>query len=247
MAALPAVAAAASAAGLGWLPGIEITAVEGGRDVHVLGYGFDPASPRLASFLTTQRNSRLQRIREFGARFAELGMPIDVSTLLSGAAQQGGRSVGRAHISRLLLQAGHVASIDEAFAAWLAPGRPGFVPRQGAPVGDVVAEIATAGGLASLAHPGLLHDDELVAKVLACGLQAMEAYHTDHDAEATAHYLSWSARVGLAVTGGSDYHGDSSKRRGRPGDVGLPVEAYRELRRLAVAAGSACPWPDVTP
>lgn len=227
------------------MPGIEITAVEDGRDVHVLGYGFDPASPRLAAFLLGQRESRLHRVREFGVRFAQLGMPIDVGPLLLQAEAQGGRSVGRAHISRLLVRAGHVADVDEAFGEWLAPGRPGFVPRQAAPVAEVVAHIAAAGGLASLAHPGLLRDDGLVSRVIGCGLQALEAYHTDHDAPTTLHYLSWSANAGLAVSGGSDYHGESSKRKGRPGDVGLPEEAYRLLRQRAIATGCAWSWPDV--
>lgn len=246
VAALPAVAAAAAAAGLGWVPGIEITAVEDGRDVHVLGYGFDPASLDLLAFLQAQRASRLQRIREFGTRFAELGLPIDVEALLSDAAARGGRSVGRAHISRLLVQAGHVASVDEAFTEWLAPGRPGFVARRGAPVAEVVAQIGAAGGLASLAHPGLIGDDGLVARVIGSGFLALEAYHSDHDPQTTAHYVCWSAREGLAVSGGSDYHGESSKRKGqRPGDVELPAEAYRHLRQRAKSTGCAWSWPEL--
>lgn len=239
------VARAAAGAGLGWVPGIEVTAVEDGRDVHVLGYGFDPASLTLAAFLQAQRQSRLERIREFGARFEALGLPIDVNGLLKAVRASGGRSLGRAHISRLLVSAGHVASVDEAFSEWLAPGRPGFVPRHGAPVVEVVAQIRGAGGVASLAHPGLLHDDTLVGRVLGSGFLAIEAYHTDHDEQTTAHYLAWGTRAGLAVSGGSDYHGESSKRRGRPGEAGLPVEAYRLLRQRATEAGCAWVWPEV--
>jgi predicted metal-dependent phosphoesterase TrpH len=244
VAALPVVASIAADHGLRWIPGIEITAVEHDRDVHVLGYGFDVASSSLATFLSDQRASRLERLVEFGRRFEALGLPFDVAPLLEQAQARSGRSVGRAHVARALIAAGHVGSMDEAFDKWLGSGRPGFVRRRGAPVRDVVRQIAAAGGIASLAHPGLLRDADVVSRAMESGIAALEAYHSEHDAEATRHYLELAKRGGLGVSGGSDFHGEASNRKRRIGDVSLPLDAYQDLRRRASQAGCSYGWPD---
>jgi predicted metal-dependent phosphoesterase TrpH len=245
VAALPAVAEAARRHGLAWLPGIEITAVEAHRDVHVLGYGFDVQSSALAQFLRAQRDARLERIHQFARRFDDLGVPVDLTPLVTQAQTSDGRAVGRAHVARSLVAAGHARTVDEAFDRWLAPGRPGFVPRHGAPVADVVMRIVDAGGLASLAHPALLRDDRIVEQALGGSrLQAVEAYHSEHDAIVTRHYAEWSGRLGLAVSGGSDFHGVAANRMRRLGAVTLPIGAYDALR--ARAAGGAFAWPDAT-
>ena len=93
---------------------------------------------------------------------------------------------------------------------WLARGRPAFVPRVGAARRPrSFARIHDAGGIASLAHPGLLARDDWIPPFVEAGLDAIEAYHTDHDEAATVHYLGPGRPLGLAVTGGSDYHGDA--------------------------------------
>jgi predicted metal-dependent phosphoesterase TrpH len=236
--------AAAERQGLACVPGIEVTAVEQERDVHVLGYGFDARSLRLETFLQEQRASRLDRIRQFERRLAALGMPFDAAPLVARAEARGGRAVGRAHVARALVAAGHVGSVDEAFDAWLLPGRPAFVPRRGAPVAEVVACLREAGGLTALAHPALLRNDGLVERLLVDGIDALEAFHSEHDAEATLRYADWSARAGLAVTGGSDFHGVQASRQRRLGGVSLPPDAYRVLRARASHVGTAVAWPD---
>jgi predicted metal-dependent phosphoesterase TrpH len=244
VAALAGAASAAARHGLGWIPGIEITAIENGRDVHVLGYGFDPAAPRLLAFLAAQRARRLGRIRAFEARLAALGLPFDASPLLRAAAAETGRSVGRAHVARALVSAGHARDVNEAFDRWLLPGRPGFVPRDGPSAAAVVAAIRDAGGLAALAHPGLLEDDALVGRLIEAGVAAIEAYHSDHREEDTARYLDLAARRGLAVCGGSDYHGEAASRPRRIGCPSLPAAAYEALRRRARAEGCAWAFPE---
>ncbi len=83
---------------------------------------------------------------------------------------------------------------------------------------------------ASLAHPGLLRCDEIIGDLAENGLTALEAYHCDHDAQMTEHYRSLARRYDLAVTGGSDYHGDASDRESALGVVGLPEEEFQKLR-----------------
>jgi predicted metal-dependent phosphoesterase TrpH len=228
--------AIANTAGIRVVPGIEITAVEDNRDVHVLGYFFDPASERLAEFLVTQRERRITRVREIAARLAAANLFIDVERLLKTAAERPGSSVGRPQIARQMVRSGHVNSVQEAFELWLASGRPGFVPRIGPNTATVVEIIHNAGGLASFAHPGVTKRDDLIAPLAERGLDAIEVYHSDHTQEDTTAYRRLAARLGLLVTGGSDFHGeDASKperaRRALFGAISLPPPDFLALEQ----------------
>ena len=123
--------------GLELIAGIEISAVADGRDLHLLGYFFDPASPPLSAFLIEQRRERLRRVEEMGAKLADLGKPIDVAPILDAAER--GKSVGRPQVAVALVAAGHVRSRDEAFRSLLEPGGPVHVPRRGATPEAVIA------------------------------------------------------------------------------------------------------------
>ena len=61
--------------GLQAISGIEITAVEEGRDLHVLGYLFDPLNEALGAFLQAARRARIARVEAIGSRLAALGVP----------------------------------------------------------------------------------------------------------------------------------------------------------------------------
>jgi predicted metal-dependent phosphoesterase TrpH len=231
-------AAAAAARGLRFLSGIEITAVADGRDVHMLGYGFDPASPQLAMFLSGQRAERRQRVRRLIGRLAELGMPVDETQVVSASEDEArahaGRVLGRPHVARAMVAAGYVASVNEAFERWLGSGRPAFVSRAGAPPAEVVAIIHHAGGLAAIAHPGLTNRDGLIPGLIDAGVDALEVWHSEHDEEHTRRYHRLALEHGLLMTGGSDYHGDVTGRVCRLGEIGVPDEAFDALvERLA--------------
>ncbi len=226
-------AAAAAARGIRLIPGIEITAVEDSRDVHVLGYFFDRAHRPLADFLDGQRADRRRRVQAMTARLAALGMPIDIDDVL---ARHAGHAIGRPAIAGALMRAGYVASVAEAFDRFLGADGAAFVPRQGARVADVVQVIHDAGGLASVAHPGLHRDPALLDRLAGdggAGLDAIEVFHTDHDAEVTAHLLDVAARRGLLVTGGSDFHGDAAGRAIGLGRIALPGDHFTRLAAKA--------------
>jgi len=218
---------AAAACGLECLPGVEITAVLDGRDVHILGYFPSPRVPILDEFLADQRQDRLRRVRAMVGRLADLGMPLDLSPVLADAGRNPRRTIGRPQIADALIAAGFVSSRDDAFARYLGYGCPAFVPRAGATPEDVVGLIGAAGGLASLAHPGLLDRDDLLPALILAGLPAIEVFHADHDAEATARYLRLAVKSRLLVTGGSDFHGTGAgHHENMLGRVVLPREHY---------------------
>ncbi len=213
--------------------GIEITAVAREKDVHVLAYFFDAGSAPLLAFLERQRAHRLERVRETLDRLATLGMPIDGEAILRAGAGRAGRSVGRPQIADALVAAGHVSHRGEAFDRWLGFGRPAFVAREGPSPEEVFRVIRTAGGVPSLAHPGLLRMDDQLETWTAGGLTALEAYHSDHDAETSERYRALAARLGLAVSGGSDFHGEGLHRTATLGSVTLSAAAFAALESRA--------------
>lgn len=229
VAALDEVRRAAAPLGITLVDGIEVTAVHDGRDVHLLGYFIDPADVEFGVFLQEQRKRRVERIREMGARLARLGAPVEVETLIARAARKPGASVGRPVLARALVRAGHVSTLHEAFDRFLAAGQAAFVPRSGKTPAEVVAVIHQAGGLASMAHPGVTRQPAVMASLVGAGLDAIEVYHSDHSAAVIHDLLQFAAEQRLLATGGSDFHGDDS--RDRPlGRVTLPAADFDRLR-----------------
>ena len=236
--------AACGLARIEFVAGIEVTAVVDGADVHVLGYFIDPGSVALGAFLAEQRERRVDRIRQMVARLAELGIALDAEAILAPAARDGAKAAGRPWIARALVSAGAVRDTREAFDKYLKRGQPAFVPRIGPLPAEVFSQIHAAGGIASLAHPGLLGRDDLIPAFVASGLDAVEAYHSKHNEDDTARYLDLAARHNLAVSGGSDYHGDPSHDAVGPGGVSLPRERFQALKdcaatRRATASGAS--------
>jgi predicted metal-dependent phosphoesterase TrpH len=228
IAALPEAERAATASGIAFVPGIEITAVHHGRDVHVLGYFIERDDAVLAEFLEQQRADRVRRVGEMADRLAGMGKPVDRAALV--APRPGGRSVGRPLVARALVKAGHVADVRQAFDQLIGEGKPAFIPRRGPCPADVIGIINRAGGIASLAHPGLLMRDELIPGMVEAGLTAVEAFHSEHDAATTGRYLAFAEGQGILVSGGSDYHGEKERRRAAFGTVGLPPDHFERLK-----------------
>ena len=215
--------------GIEAVSGIEVTAVEPGKDIHILGYFAEPDDAALRTFLALQRTRRVSRVRAIAERLAELGVPVDVRPLLADTAQQSGRSIGRPQVARAMVEAGHVGDVAEAFDRWLAQDGPAFIPREGPSCEDVIAVLHRAGALTSLAHPGKTMIDERIPALRDAGLDALEVYHSDHDPLLVARYAQRARELGLLLTGGSDYHGDPSHGR-EPGSVTLPPGEWQRLR-----------------
>lgn len=211
------------------VPGIEITAVERGRDVHVLGYFVDLHSEELTATLARQRQDRQRRLVEILDRLERCGAPVEAEPLLARARAAGDKAIGRLLVAQALIDAGHAADIAEAFDRYLGPGQPAFVERMGRPAVEVVELIRRSGGVASMAHPGKTDRDDLLPGLVEAGLDAIEVFHPDHDAETTARYAALADRLNLVRTGGSDYHGPESRRAAFFGRISVPDDDYERL------------------
>jgi 3',5'-nucleoside bisphosphate phosphatase len=218
--------------GIEAIAGIEITAIDDGRDLHLLGYFIDPMNDRLQAFLSAQRQTRITRLHAIAARLAALGMPVDIEPHIATAEGQRGRSVGRPLVARALVDARHVADMREAFERWLAQGRPAFVPRTGASPASVIETIHAANGIASIAHPGKDALFERIPSLAAAGLDAVEVFHPDHDAPLTDLYARVARKLNLCLSGGSDFHGDPAHGK-PPGSVTLPPDEWDRLEAHA--------------
>ena len=221
------VQACARERGIEAVPGIEITSILSGRDVHMLAYFMDIADVEFQRFLTAQRAARIARLEAIGSRLAELGVPVKLEAALALARLQSSISVGRPHVARAMVAAGHAKDTHDAFERWLGTNRPAFVPRIGPPPEQVVAIVHAAGGLVSMAHPGRTQVDDQIAPLHDAGLDAIEVYHSDHDAAMVEKYAALARQLGLLVTGGSDFHDPASALR--PGAVTLPDDDWQRL------------------
>ncbi len=187
------------------LPGIELSAEDAGGDVHVLGYLMDIHDPGFQAQLARFRDDRLNRGKRIVERLAELGLPIDW-TRVTEIAHNG--AVGRAHIARAMVQAGYVTTVKEAFDRYLQVGGPAYVGRRRLSPEAAVELIHSAGGVAVLAHPGLVAGWEslLVNRLIPAGLDGIEVVHPDNPQSVQERARELAQQYNLVMTGGSDFH-----------------------------------------
>jgi predicted metal-dependent phosphoesterase TrpH len=233
VAGVAAAAAAGSSLGVRVVPGVELSAMDGAREVHVLGLhvsGDDDLEQQLAAF----RTARLTRAVRIVERLNQLGVPVTVASVLANAA---GGAVGRPHIARAIVDGGWVRDTRDAFDRYLGAGRPAFVPKLRLSVGDAIQLVHRAGGLAIMAHPGADGTRARVEAFVALGLDGLEVRHPGHSAEDVARLAALVEHFGLVPSGGSDWHGTGEGLR-MLGGQHVPLEwlARQEARLRTRAA-----------
>ncbi|WP_030173090.1 PHP domain-containing protein [Spirillospora albida] len=227
-------AAAALPDGLTLVPGIELSCKQDGRSLHMLGYFFDPLHPGLAAELARIRDDRVHRARATVVRLRELGVDVTWDAV---AALARGEAVGRPHIARAMVEAGAVATVDDAFTPeWIGHGGRAHITRHALDPLDAVRLIRDAGGVCVLAHPrarrrGHAFGDDLIAELAAAGLTGVEIDHPDHAPEDRARLRGLASGLGLLATGSSDDHG--ALTGDRLGAETTDPAAYEALRDAA--------------
>ena len=225
---------------LQFLTGIEISAEapDGYRvngSVHILGYGIDLHHSALTNLLRVLKRAREDRNPKIIARLNALGMELNTDEL---ARVVGDATAGRPHIAQLMIQKGMADSINDAFDRFLGKGRPAYVKKYRAPMAQAIGAINEAGGIAVLAHPYLngLTDptafESFLKELHSMGLKGIEAIYPLHSKTATAEYCRLARKYDLAITGGSDFHGDVTPgihMGAGDGSLHVPYSLYEKL------------------
>jgi len=213
--------AAAEGTGVTVVPAVELSAVgPGGDDVHILGYFIDPDDSRLRGHLAELRTARESRAAAIVSALTQAGYSVDLSEVMK---LSGGGAVGRSHVARALVTAGHAESVSEAFRTLIGRGRSFYVAKDVRGPQEVISCIRDAGGFAVLAHPGASCVDDLIQPLIGWGLRGLEVFHGEHTREQQERYAQVASELGLLVTGGSDFHGPSAPNAGL-GSVAIPSE-----------------------
>lgn len=207
--------------GLDFLAGVELSVEDKDGRFHLLGYGFDPNFDELAEKLLNLRRSRAARNTQMAAKMAALGLPVTMDDVRNAAKKHGGEDsevIARPHFAQALIAAGVVASVQEAFDTYLASGKPLYQAKDVLTPAEAIGLLHRAGGVAVMAHPGLvpLSKDALKARIKSlaedAGMDGLEALYSQHSPAETAFFLEVARENNLLVTGGSDFHGTPKPR-----------------------------------
>ena len=206
---------AAQAVGLDYLCGTEISVTFGGKTVHIVGLGFDPDDPGLRRGLASTRGGRQARAEEIAAELAKVG----IDGAYEGALQFVGNPdlISRTHFARYIVERGICNDPHEVFQRYLAEGKPGFVPHRWASLGDAVAWITQAGGIAVIAHPGRYdfspnEEYAFFSEFKAHGGQGVEVVTGSHSVAEYQVYADMALEFDLLASRGSDFHDPHESR-----------------------------------
>jgi|SRR5579862_5407484 len=210
--------------------GIELSTKLQGQSTHLLGYFPCPgATQSFRRWVLDLQRSRHERNIRLAEQLQKLGVPIKLSDLKANGV------TGRPHFARRLVEIGFASNIQHAFDEYLAESGKAYVARDEPTLAEGLCRIRDAQGISSLAHPVRIKDDLalVLPELRDLGLDAIEAYHSDHSSEDTLWFLKLAADLRMLVTGGSDFHGankpDVQLATGRNGNLWVPDIVLRWL------------------
>jgi len=204
------------------IPGVELSSEFEGRELHILGYFIDWHDKQLQDKLFTIQEARIDRAKRILEKLRGLNINISYNVIIVIS----GGTVGRPHIAQVLLDRGYVRTVQEAFEKYLGIDRPAYVEKYPLSPAEAIRMIQRVGGISALAHPVFARTDEVLPELVDQGLQAIEAYHSRHDAAATRHFEELAKKYDLLIVGGSDAHGMEVP----VGAVRIPYEFVEKLK-----------------
>ncbi len=228
------------------VPGVELSTDWPGGECHILGYFLDHRLPALQRVLEEFQRARRERGRRMVERLQALGLDISWRQVRKLA---GSGSVTRSHIAEALVEAGCVASRQEAFDRYIGRGKPADVLRYKLTPEEAVALIRQARGVPVLAHPTFVEPERdwdadplfpwpFLERLIAAGLLGLEAYYGEYSPDLSARLAALANFYGLIATGGSDFHGNGQGPA--LGAAPVPPDTLDHLYRLAQQMHS--PW-----
>lgn len=226
--------------GLSVICGVELSTKFHGSSLHLLSYfPVTPPTKGFREWLVGLLESRRDRNRRLAERLQSLHVDITLEEV-----EKRGRSLtGRPHFARILVEKGYARDMQHAFDEYLDESARAYVFREEVPTESAIAHVAAAGGIACLAHPIRVARNEWsklnlwVGELAGFGLKAIEVFHSDHTPENVAYYRDLAAKYGLAITGGSDFHGENKPNiqlgTGLRGNLHVPDAVLDNLRKIA--------------
>lgn len=214
------------------IPGIELNSQFKDEEIHVLGYFIDIENTHLQSILSEMRDSRVTRAKKIVKNLVRIyNFDISYDEVLEKAKKG---AISRSHIARVLYDKGKVRNVSEAFNRYLGPKCPAYVERYRLDPKEAIELIKEAGGVAVLAHPGLLNDSSLINIYIKEGIDGIEVYHSKHTDEQTQSFEKIARKKNLIITGGSDCHGDLLNGIPIVGDVRVDTSVVGKLKELSL-------------
>lgn len=211
------------------IPGVELATEIDNYEIHILGYCIDWQAEwfrdKLKQICTVRKKRALAIIEKLRA----FGINLDSEDVMR---QASAGAVGRLHIALSLKKRGYVHSTQEAFDKYLANDGPCYVKKFHLTPKEAINMITRLKGLAVLAHPYCIGNDQLIAQFRQSGLKGIEVYYPEYDKATVRHYQSLAEKYGLLVTGGSDCHG-LGKERVLMGTVKIPYSLVEALKKEA--------------
>ena len=218
--------------GVEFVPGVELSAMYEGREVHIIGLYLDCGDAELNEKLQFFQKKRSERAKKIIRKLREKNINLDYEELYEMTENL--NSAGRLHVARLMVKKNFARSIKDAFDRFLAEGRPAYVEKAELTVADAINMIKRVGGVSVLAHPGLLNKDEAIKEWKKLGLDGVEVFHSDHDAADIKRYFAIAEENNLLVSGGSDFHG-ASKEYVSLGKIRLAYEYFEKIKQYHLA------------
>jgi 3',5'-nucleoside bisphosphate phosphatase len=214
--------------------GVELSAVEGNAETHLLGLHLRDTIG-MEQALQSLRGMRERRGQQIVDKLIGLGVKITYEDVLS---QAGTGALGRPHVARALVADGWAVDVRDAFDRYLGAGRPAYVAKEQLDMRHAIEMIHAAGGLAVLAHPGAAGTRERLTALAAIGLDGVEVKHPSHSPADTTRMRTLCEQLGLVVSGGSDWHGAAEGAR-TIGMMQVPAEWLAKQDARLAALGRA--------
>lgn len=226
--------------------GLELDSEFNGYELHFLAYGFDTNNKDLNDALKEKQEERFERAQTIVSRLDDIGFNIkfeDVQAI-------GSTSLAKFHIIKAMMEdkknrekvfreVSPNPDIFEVIEHYFLRGKAAYVPKTIFSTPEIFKLIHNAGGLVSLAHPGLLHPDwemrykadPIMEELIDMGLDAIEVYSTKHIAAEIDHYFQFARDNEILVTGGTDYHGVEIRGLRDTREVRVPYEVFANLKK----------------
>lgn len=191
------------------VPGVELSCIYKEKEIHILGLYIDHRNPEFLDFLDTNAKKRSARNQIMLDAFRQDGFDLTMEDLTCSNPKT---IITRAHFARALLSKGYVKTVDQAFKKYLNPDCPYYRKREVITPEESIRAINRAGGVAILAHPcqyklGWKETEELILFLKEAGLFGVECFHSSNNQYESGKLRTIAEKNGLAITGGSDFHG----------------------------------------